>query len=122
MVEGALNAIVLLVLVFVPALSFLGLFRLIDYVADDELVARVESGEFQSGSPTRRDGPVRMEQSGVVKPEQSEAVRAEQSGALNPEQSGVVRRSNTDGTRCRKCGVDNWDGATYCRNCLQKLS
>jgi len=105
MAEAALRAVVLLVLVFVPALSFLGLFRLIDYVADDELVARVENGEFQSGSPTRRDGAVKPEQSGVVKPEQSEP----------------SMYSGTDGTRCRKCGVDNWDGATYCRNCLQEL-
>jgi hypothetical protein len=98
MVEGALNAIVLLVLVFVPALSFLGLFRLIDYVADDELVARVENGEFQSGSPAKRERAVRQQQ------------------------SGEVRRSDTDGTRCRECGLDNWDGATYCRNCLQELA
>ena len=98
MVEGALNAIVLLVLVFVPALSFLGLFRLIDYVADDELVARVENGEFQSGSPAKRERAVR------------------------PQQSGEVRRSDAGGTRCRKCGLDNWDGATYCRNCLQELA
>ena len=113
MAEAALRAVALLVLVFAPALSFLGLFRLIDYVADDELVARVENGEFQSGSPTRRDGAVRSEQSGVVKPEQS--------GVVKPEQSEPIMYSGTDGTRCRKCGVDNWDGATYCRNCLQEL-
>ena len=105
MAEAALRAVALLVLVFAPALSFLGLFRLIDYVADDELVARVENGEFQSGYPTRRDGAVRPEQSGVVKPKQSEP----------------SMHSGTDGTRCQKCGVDNWDGATYCRNCLQEL-
>ena len=114
MVEGALNAIVLLVLVFVPALSFLGLFRLIDYVADDELVARVENGEFQSGSPAKRERAVRPQQSGTASAEQSETVR--------PQQSGEVRRSDTDGTRCRKCGLENWDGATYCRNCLQELA
>jgi len=122
MVEGALNAIVLLVLVFVPALSFLGLFRLIDYVADDELVARVENGEFQSGSPAKRERAVRPQQSEPVRPQQSVTASAEQSETVGPEQSGGVRRSDADGTRCRKCGLDNWDGATYCRNCLQELA
>ena len=113
-VEAALHAVVLLVLVFVPALSFLALFRLIDYVADDELVARVENGEFQSGSPPKRER--------AVGADRSRTVGADQSGSMRTDQSRAVGQSNTDGTRCRKCGVANWDSATYCRNCLQPIA
>ncbi|WP_161625184.1 hypothetical protein [Halosimplex carlsbadense] len=51
MLSAPMRLLAVAVLVFVPGLCFLALFRLIDRMADDGLVARVERGEFEAESP-----------------------------------------------------------------------
>ncbi|WP_415382430.1 hypothetical protein [Halosimplex sp. TS25] len=97
MISEALLVIGLLVLVFLPGLCFVALFRLIDYVADDELIARVENGEFRSGSPMRRTAGNRTERAPNRSPPAGEEVV------------------------CRACDAENWDHADYCWNCLTEL-
>ncbi len=87
----------LLVLILLPALSFVALFRLIDYVAHDELVARVQNGEVQSVSPTGQNAGDRPDRAPNRAP---------------PSDERVV---------CTACEADNWDHADYCWNCLAEL-
>ncbi|WP_123537502.1 hypothetical protein [Halosimplex salinum] len=88
----------MVVLVCLPGLCFVALFRLIDYVANDELIARVENGELRSGSPTRREAAGRADRAPSRSP---------------PPDERVV---------CRACDAENWDHASYCWNCLAELS
>jgi hypothetical protein len=86
------------VLAVLPALCFVGLFRLIDRMAHDELVARVERGEFETESSPSRPA----------------------STALDPA-NAVATARDYETVPCPSCGAENRDGVGYCRQCLSEL-
>ncbi|WP_436924018.1 DUF7577 domain-containing protein [Halosimplex amylolyticum] len=94
MVSEVLWLLGLVVLIFLPGLCFVALFRLIDYVAHDELIARVENGEMQSGCRT---------------------------GSGSELSDGSSGATSGDSVRCPSCGAENWGDATYCGNCLTEI-
>ncbi|QLH83913.1 DUF7577 domain-containing protein [Halosimplex pelagicum] len=85
------------VLAFLPGLCFLALFRLVDHVAHDELVARVERGEFETESPPSGATPT-----------------------IDPA-SAVAAARDRETAVCPSCGAENRAGVDYCRHCLSEL-
>ncbi|WP_436932402.1 DUF7577 domain-containing protein [Halosimplex halobium] len=86
------------VLAVLPALCFVGLFRLIDRIAHDELVARVERGEFETESSPNRPA----------------------STTLDPANAVAAAREREMVT-CPSCSAENREGVDYCRQCLSEL-
>ncbi|WP_135362707.1 DUF7577 domain-containing protein [Halosimplex halophilum] len=85
------------VLAVLPALCFVGLFRLIDRMAHDELVARVERGEFETESPGGRAA-----------------------SSIDPA-TAVAAARDRETVTCPSCGAENRAGVDYCRHCLSEL-
>lgn len=91
--ELAFRIAVTLVVIAAPALCFVGMWRGLDRLRDDALVARLrENGAFDPGSSTGGAG-----------------VPATIDGGARPP------------IRCRTCGTSNVAEATYCHGCLEKL-
>lgn len=92
LVETVVPLLVAAACIAAPTVFFLGLFRLLDALRDDALIARVE----------RREG-VDLSSVAVTVPPTS---RASTSGSR---------------VRCPACGTENAADATYCAGCLDEL-
>lgn len=90
-VELALRVAAGLFVIVAPTLLFLGLWRGLERLQDDELVERVRAGEFDS-SP---------------------------SNGMTP---SLLPGDDADRRACDSCGTPNLGDATYCQECLGKLS
>jgi len=122
MIEDVLLALGLLALVFVPALCFIALFRLIDYVADDELIARVQNGEINTRGPTGQQSPNSTKSSQSSPPEAPDLRSPDGTESTAADRSDPGDGAERTGIRCRTCGTSNWEGATFCQNCLRRVS
>lgn len=130
MLEDVLLALGLLALVFVPAVCFIAIFRLIDYIADDELIARVQNGDIETKGPTGQRSPNSAnqtesnprERSDLSATERPEATSVDGSQSASVDESRPSDEVEGHGIRCRTCGTENWTGATFCQNCLQRVS
>ena len=89
----AVQIAILAVLVVAPALFFLALWRGLEFLQDDELVAQMEAMQGQ-------ESPSPPASAGV-------------SGRADPRGESIVR--------CRRCGTPNRAEATYCHECLEEL-
>lgn len=98
-VELALRVVTGLLVIVAPALLFLGLWRALEAMRDDELIE-----EVQRRAETREQPP-----SGSL------AVAASPGGdASSPTDPSLVR--------CPACGTPNMRDATYCQECLAELA
>lgn len=82
-----------LFVIVAPTLLFLGLWRGLEALKDDELIERAQAqGDFSSS------------------PSPSEVA------------SSLLPDTDRDLTTCQDCGTPNTTDATYCQECLRKLS
>jgi len=116
------------VIVSLPTLMFLGLWRGLQYLRDDELIRKIRKKESvptdeprflnidtDSGGRSRPPGSStdgRRRPRGPV-PDS----RPHPSGSDTGEHAG----SSAPGVQCPNCGMFNYEGMDYCRSCLSEL-
>ncbi|WP_367176881.1 zinc ribbon domain-containing protein [Haloarcula rubripromontorii] len=101
-VELAVRVIAGLFVIVAPTLLFLGLWRGLEAMRDDELIQQVhQHAEMQDQSSAGPDWPV-------------DAVRDAESSPLSETSLSVVT--------CDTCGTPNMEDATYCQECLTELA
>ena len=100
-VELALRVIAGLFVIVAPTLLFLGLWRGLEAMRDDELIQQVhQRAEMRDQSPTKPDWPVDVLTDAEALP-------------LSETKMSVVT--------CSACGTPNVQDATYCQECLTEL-
>jgi hypothetical protein len=100
--ELAFRVVVTLFAIAAPTLLFLGLWRGLDAMRDDELIERARRrAEATDQSPTGADVPVDpLPDSG---------------------QSPLTADDSARVVTCEACGTPNMQDATYCQDCLSEL-
>ncbi|GCF13699.1 hypothetical protein Harman_16340 [Haloarcula mannanilytica] len=100
--ELAFRVVVTLFAIAAPTLLFLGLWRGLDAMRDDELIERArQRAEATDQSPTEADWPL-------------DPLPDSGQSPLTADDSGPV-------VTCETCGTPNMQDATYCQECLSEL-
>ncbi|PSP83341.1 zinc ribbon domain-containing protein [Halobacteriales archaeon QS_1_68_17] len=99
-VELAFRVLLTAVMIVLPTLLFLGLWRGLTYLRDDDLAEQVVEGRVSS--PTGADSYVSVSAADFVPGGDGEA-------------------GDVDTVACPTCGTPNLRGMTFCRECLDKL-
>ncbi|KZX46806.1 MULTISPECIES: zinc ribbon domain-containing protein [unclassified Haloarcula] len=100
-VELALRVIAGLFVIVAPTLLFLGLWRGLEAMRDDELIQQVhQRAEMRDQSPTRADWPV---------------------DTLTDDEASPLSETNMSVVTCGTCGTPNMQDASYCQECLTEL-
>jgi hypothetical protein len=100
-VELALRVIAGLFVIVAPTLLFLGLWRGLEAMRDDELIQRAhQRAEERDQSPTGSDWPV---------------------DALTDHESSPLSETSLSVVPCDTCGTPNMEDASYCQECLSEL-
>jgi len=100
-VELALRVIAGLFVIVAPTLLFLGLWRGLEAMRDDELIQQAhQRAEMRDRSPTDADWPVDVLADETVSP---------------------LSETNLSVVTCGTCGTPNMQNATYCQECLTEL-
>ncbi|AEM55654.1 hypothetical protein HISP_00085 [Haloarcula hispanica N601] len=100
-VELALRVIAGLFVIVAPTLLFLGLWRGLEAMRDDELIQQVHHrAEMRDQSPTRADWPV---------------------DTLTGDEASPLSETNMSVVTCGTCGTPNMQDASYCQECLTEL-
>ncbi|MFU1781146.1 zinc ribbon domain-containing protein [Haloarcula japonica] len=100
-VELALRVIAGLFVIIAPTLLFLGLWRGLETMRDDELIQQAhQRAEMWDQSPTGPDWPV---------------------DALTDDTVSLLSETNMSVVTCDTCGTPNMQHATYCQECLTEL-
>ncbi|MFY4811301.1 DUF7577 domain-containing protein [Haloarcula sp. AONF1] len=100
-VELALRVIAGLFVIVAPTLLFLGLWRGLEAMRDDELIQQAhQRAEMRDQSPTGSDWPV---------------------DALTDDTVSLLSETNMSVVTCGTCGTPNMQDATYCQECLTEL-
>lgn len=100
-----------------PTLLFLGLMRLLEWLRDDALLARIAESDDASPEVSlaasraieKRDGAARIAARTAAEPARTGAIRTD---GGRPDSESIV---------CSTCGETNQTGATFCRECVGKL-
>ncbi len=99
--ETLFRVVVAGVLTVAPTLLFLGLWRGLMALRDDDLVNRTMNGEFGSVP--------------------NSLIHPKFFGLSNRRREFVVENRVLQSAQCRACGAVNPEYADYCGNCLEKL-
>jgi len=112
MVQGLVIVLAVLVaLSLFPVALLAALFRVVDYLADDEKFRRARRG---SGSPNVSDGTGSRPPGRVGEGSQEYALDPADVGAMDPDgDAGTVT--------CPTCGTENDPDYDLCENCVREL-
>jgi hypothetical protein len=114
--------------VVLPTLMYLGLWRFLQYLRDDELIRKIQESEGvpADGSPVLdidtgsggRPHPPGSSADGRRRPNGSvPGSQPRPPGSVAEEHAG----STAPGVQCPDCGMFNDEGMAYCRSCLSEL-
>lgn len=99
-VELALRVIAGLFVIVAPTLLFLGLWRGLEAMRDDELIQQVhQRSEMRDQSPTGPDWPA----------------------DVLTEEASPLSETGLSAVTCDTCGTPNMEDASYCQECLTEL-
>jgi len=126
----AVQLAITLLLCLVPTLALFGLLRLLSWLRDDELVARMAAetdeplesapiDEFLANGTGETSSSVSSGESGSDRSPSAAAQPGTQSA-----QSATTRTAggtNDAGVRCRHCGAPNPEDVRYCEQCVGRL-
>jgi len=100
-VELALRVIAGLFVIVAPTLLFLGLWRGLEAMRDDELIQQAhQRAEMGDQSPAGADWPV---------------------DGLTDDEASPLSETNMSVVTCGTCGTPNMQDASYCQECLTEL-
>ena len=100
-VELALRVIAGLFVIVAPTLLFLGLWRGLEAMRDDELIQQVhQRAEMRDQLPTRPDWSADV---------------------LTDDEASPLSETNLSVVTCSTCGTPNMQDATYCQQCFTEL-